>query len=232
MVKTTEISAKKRFLNSLSAFLVKYHIALISSLVALIVVLVGYFVWMERQSKQREAAAVLAEEAQDLVDRWQVEADTTAREALETEFLDAVDQILDRYPRQYGAARAQYLRASVYFEQEKWREALDDYLQVARERAKGYLAALSLFNAAVCSEELDNPEEALSLYQEIARNHPESHLVPQALFSSGRLYEQTGDTDAALDAYNRLDEEFPLSNWTKAGRNRIIALEVSTQNNQ
>jgi len=232
MVKTTEISAKKRFLNSLSAFLIKYRITLIISLVTLVLVLIGYFVWIDRQSKQRERAAVLAEETQELVDRWQIESDPNAKEALAAEFLEAVDLIVDKYPRQYGAARAQYLRASVYFEQEKWQEALDDFLQVARERARGYLAVLSLFNAAVCSEELDNPEEAISLYQEIAQSHPESHLVPHALFSSGRLYEQTGDTEAALAAYKQLDEEFPLSNWTKAGRNRIISLEVSTQNNQ
>lgn len=232
MVKTSDAGAKKRFLNKLSAFLVKYRIALITGLIVLVVVIVGYFVWTERQGRQRENAALLAEEAQDLSSRWQMAADSEAKEALESEFLDSVESILNKYPRQYGAARAQYLRASLYFEQEQWQEALNDFLEVARERARGYLVPLSLFNAAVCQEELGKPEEALAVYQEIARSHPESHLVPHALFSSGRLLEQAGDTEAALAAYNRLDEEYPLSNWTKAGRNRIIVLELNTQSSQ
>jgi tetratricopeptide (TPR) repeat protein len=232
MVKTSETSAKKRFLNILSAFLIKYRIALITILIALVVVVIGYFVWSERQEKLTENAAVLAEEVQDLYGRWQMEADTQAKEALESELLSAVTLILDKYPRQYGAVRARYLRAGFYFEKEQWQQALDDFLEIARERARGYLVPLSLFNAAVCQEELDRPQEALPLYREIADSHPESHLVPHALFSSGRLFEQAGDTAAALAAYSRLDEEFPLSNWTKAGRNRIIALEVNTQNSQ
>jgi tetratricopeptide (TPR) repeat protein len=232
MLKTSETSAKKRFLNKLSAFLVKYRVALISTLIILVVVVIGYFIWTESQGKQRENAALLAEEAQELVARWQAEADAREKDALEAELLDAVSLILEKYPRQYGAVRAQYLRASVYFQKEQWQEALDDYLQVARERGRGYLVPLSLFNAAVCNEELEKPEEALQLYQEIADKHAESHLVAHALFSSGRIYEQLENPEEALAAYNRLDEEHPLSNWTKAGRNRIIVLELKTQSSQ
>lgn len=232
MVKASETSAKKRFLNKLSAFLLKYRIALISSLIVLVVVIIGYFIWSENQVKQRENAVILAEEVQELFGRWQIEADTQAKTTIESQLLDAIALVLDKYPKQYGALRSQYLRAGVYFEKEQWQQALDDFLQVAKERAEGYLVPLSLFNAAVCSEELGQPEEALELYQEIADNHQGSHLVPHALFSIGRLYEQLDNPAAALTAYNRMDEEFPLSNWTKVGRNRIIGLELDAKSSQ
>ena len=232
MVKASETSAKRRFLNKLSAFLLKYRIALISSLIALIVVIIGYFIWSENQVKQRENAAILAEEVQELFGRMQIEADAEAKTTIESELMDTIALVMDKYPKQYGALRSQYLRAGVYFEKEQWQQALDDFLQIARERAGGYLVPISLFNAAVCQEDLGQPEEALELYQEIADNHKESHLVPHALLSVGRLYEQLDNPAAALTAYNRLDEEFPLSNWTKIGRNRIIGLELDAKSSQ
>jgi hypothetical protein len=50
--------------------------------------------------------------------------------------------------------------------------------------------------------------------------------VPHAMFAMGRLYESSEDFQSAFQVYDRLEDEFPLSNWTKMGRNRIIALRV------
>ena len=58
------------------------------------------------------------------------------------------------------------------------------------------------------------------------QGYPDSTLVPELLFNIGRLEEQKGDFAAAQAAYNQLEEQHPLSNWTKLGRNRIIALKV------
>lgn len=73
---------------------------------------------------------------------------------------------------------------------------------------------------------MDDLDQAIAAYQTLAEKHEGSFLVPHALFSLGRLYESQENYESAYALYDRLEDEHPLSNWTKIGRNRIIELKV------
>ena len=218
--------AKPRFVDRLVGFLHKYRLVLLGLLIALIAFLVGYFVWTEWSKRSRERSTLMAERAQKLFEQWQDETEEAQRATLETELDTAIGQILSKYPRQYAAQRAYFLRAAVAYEQQQWEQAAESYTSLANSFPKSYLAPLSLFNAGVSYEQMDDLDQATAAYREVAEEYGDSYLVPHALFSLGRLYEEQEQYESAFEAYNRLEDEHPQSNWTKAGRNRIIELKI------
>ena len=218
--------AKPRLVDRLAAFLQKYRIVLLVLLIALVVFVVVYFSWSEWQKRSREKSTLMAERAQKLYEQW-LEADPEdKRESLQQDLNQLIDQIKKRYPRQYAAQRAGFIRASMAFENEQWPEAAQGYKSVADSFSKSYLAPLSLFNAGIAFEQDEDVDKGITAFQELVDNHADSFLVPHALFSLGRLYETQEDFENAFKVYDKLEDEYPLSNWTKMGRNRIIDLKI------
>ena len=210
----------------LTNFIHKYRVPLISALVIVAVLIVVYFTWTELQSRKRERSTLLAEQAQELYLDWKNEQDTDAKQIIESDIEELLIRILDQYPKQYAAERAYFVRANMAYEGENWQKAAESYLDLVETFPGGYLAPLGLFNAAASYEELDDSTQALSLLSRLVESYDRTYLAAHALFNVGRLSETTGDYDAALAAYNLLEDEHPLSNWTKLGRNRIIDLKL------
>jgi tetratricopeptide (TPR) repeat protein len=225
-MRTPETEAKPKFLDQFASFLGKYRLVLLVILIALLVFVVGYFGYTEWHKGARERSALMAERAQDLFQEWQNEKDETNRKAKEQELRELVDRIVAKYPRQYAAQRALYLKATLAYEKRLWQESAEAYESLVKSFPRSYLAEISLVAAAVCYEQAGDPQAAIGAYKRFSERHGESFLLPHALFSLGRLYELAEDFPAAVQTYNSLDEKFPFSNWTKAGRNRIIALKV------
>ncbi len=224
--KTRSTEAKPRFVERLTVFLQKNRIVLLVILIALVLFVVVYFGWSEWNKRILERSALMAERAQKLYEEWLGEDDESAQSSIEQELDELIDQILKRYPRQYAAQRARFIRANLAFENEQWKEAAESYSALADSFPKSYLAPLGLFNAGVAYEQMDDLDQAIAAYQILVKKHEDSFLVPHALFSVGRLYESQEDYESAYQQYDRLEDEFPLSNWTKMGRNRIIALKI------
>jgi len=223
---TPETEAKPRFLDRLESFLAKYRLVLLLFLIALLVFVVGYFGYTEWQKRAGERSALLAEQGQKLFEEWQAEQDATKRKAKEQEVRELIDRIVDKYPRQYAAQRALYIKASLAYENKLWQESAESYESLVKSFPRSYLAELSLVAAAVCYEQAGDPQAAVEAYKRFGERYGESFLLPHALFSLGRLYEQTEDFPAAAQAYGSLEEKYPFSNWTRAARNRIIDLKV------
>lgn len=218
--------AKQRLVDRLADFLHKYRIVLLVVLIALVVFVVAYFTWTEWHKRTRERSTLMAERAQEMYANWLEAEAGSDRETLQQELEALIDQILERYPRQYAAQRAGFIGANLAFENEQWQEAAEGYRDLAESFPKSYLAQLSLFNAGVAYEQAGDLDQGIAAYGELTEQHPDSFLVPHALFSLGRLYETREEYENAFQAYDRLEDEYPLSNWTKAGRNRIIGLKV------
>jgi len=224
--KTRSTEAKPRFVEQLAVFLHKYRIVLLVILIALVLFVVVYFGWSEWNKRTLERSALMAERAESMYEEWLGQDDESAQSSIQQELAELIDQILKRYPRQYAAQRARFIRANLAFENERWQEAAESYSSVAESFPKSYLAPLSLFNAGVAYEQMDDLDQAITAYQILVEKHEDSFLVPHALFSLGRLYESQEDYENAFQLYDRLEDEYPLSNWTKLGRNRIIELKV------
>jgi len=224
--KKRSTETKPRFVERLAVFLQKNRIVLLVMLIALVLFVVVYFGWSEWNKRTLERSTLMAERAQKLYEQWLGESDESAQSSIRQGLDELIDQILKRYPRQYAAQRARFIRANLAFENEQWQEAAESYSSVADSFPKSYLAPLSLFNAGVAYEQMDDLDQAIAAYQILVEKHEDSFLVPHALFSLGRLYEAQENYESAFAVYDRLEDEHPLSNWTKMGRNRIIGLKV------
>lgn len=225
-MRSPDTEAKPTFLDHLANFLTKYRVLLLGLLIGLTVLVAGYFVYSEVHKQARERSALMAERAQDLYQEWESLQEQTARKAKEQELREQIDRILDKYPRQYAAQRALYLKASLAYGNRMWQEAAESYETLARSFPKSYLAEISLAAAAVSHEQAGDVQAAIAACERFSARYAESFARPHVLFALGRLYEQQEDFAAAVRTYNSLEEEFPFSDWTKAGRNRIIALKI------
>ena len=218
---------KVTFADKLSDFVNRRQIIIWAVLIAIIVAIVLYFVFVERNKRLTESSTILAEEAEDLYAQWLNETDKKKKEELETEFLDKTKLVLREYPHLYGAQRVLFLRGNFYFDKKNWEKASSDFIYLANTFPKSYLARISLFNAASCNEEMGNPKKAIKLYKELVTKYSDSALYSRSLFSIGRIYEEIGKYQEAKKFYNELEDKSPSSGWTKIARNRIIFLKVS-----
>jgi len=154
--KTRSTETKPRFVERLTVFLQKYRIVLLVILIALVLFLVVYFSWSEWNKRTLERSALMAERTESMYEQWLGESDESAQSSIQQELDELIDQVLKRYPRQYAAQRARFIRANLAFENEQWQEAAESYSSVADSFPKSYLALLSLFNAGVAYEQMDD----------------------------------------------------------------------------
>jgi len=229
MIDPKEMSAKAKIIEKFSQFLLRNRVLLWSLLISIAVLITGYFIWFEWNRRTVENSTILAEDAHKLYQEWSTEEVQNRKNELEEELLETLNLVIRKYPHQYAAERALFIKGSLFFEKENWDDAARAYLDLAHSFAKGYLAPLSLFNAAVAYEELNEPDKALVNYKLITENYSDNYLLPHAFFSLGRLYEQKEEYDLALSSYNRLEDNYSASNWTKIARNRIIELTIDAK---
>ena len=161
---TSQGEAKTRFIDLLSGFLHRFRIVFLVVLAVLLVAVIAYFVYSEVQSAAREKAALWAENAQDLYQRWLDEPDLAKKQATEKDLNELLQRIQARYPRQYGAQRAQLIKAGMAYQLKDWVKGADDYLALARRFPRSYLAPLGLLYGGVCYEEQGDSQKALAAY--------------------------------------------------------------------
>ena len=210
----------------ISGFVERYRMVLLVAAGAVLAALVIWLVWSERERSVQESSALRAEQLQELFAQWQAAPEGTRKTNLGDRLLEEVAQLERQFPRRYAAQRALYVRAQYRFELQQWDDAVADWLEVATRWPASYLAAFSMFNAAVAVEEAGEAEAAAEHLQRVIEEWNTSVLVPRALFSVGRLAEQQADYGAAKAAYDRLTDEHGGSSWATAARNRLIALET------
>ena len=223
---TSQTEAKTGFIDRLSTFLQKFRIVFLVLLIAVISASIGYFIWKEWQQRAREKSSLWSERAQELYQKWSTEQDLDKKQPTEKELADLMQNILRKYPRENAAQRAYFLTAEMAYRNKDWQKAAASYETLSRKFPRSYLASLSLMSAGACYEELGDGKKAITAYERLTERYRDSFLVPHALLSIGRLKESEGDYTGAVEAYNRLEDDYPLSNWTKAGRNRIIDLKI------
>jgi TolA-binding protein len=196
-------------------------------LIVAAVLTVGWFVWSEVNKKVADTATKAVESAQEAFEKWSGESDAEKKKTVEKDLAAQLDDILKKYPRQYGGQRALFMRAELYFEQKAWDKASSDYLKLARSFPASYLAGVSLFNAAVCAEEQGDVDGALKAYEFVLAERSGGSFASHSLFSIGRLQEQKNAPEEAKKAYDRLVNEYPDSGWTNYAKNRIMELRVA-----
>ncbi len=225
-VQTTERQERRKISEVFAHYVHAWRYVLWGVLIAAVVFLIVYFAWSEVNRRRAIQSTAAAEDVQDLYDRWSSEASADKKAELEKDLLEKAGVVAARYPRQYGAERALFIRAGVLFDKKQWEDAAKDYQTLAARFPQSYLAPVSLFDAAVSLEEKGDRDAAQALYMKVVSAYKSSAVVPRAVFDAARIDEEKGAFEEARKKYDSLDADHPQSGWTRLAKNRIIALKV------
>ncbi|MFP4011021.1 MAG: tetratricopeptide repeat protein [Spirochaetaceae bacterium] len=230
MQATDERDTKARIADAVSHLLSRYWKPILIGAGVIAVVLIAVFGWMQIQANRAEAAAEMLDEVEQEIESFE-EAEEEERAEAAERVLESADDLVEQYPRTYAASRALTFKAEVHWQEERWDEAEQAYLQVAEDHPDKHLAPVALLNAAAAAEAAESTEEALSHVDRLIERYgggdeplPEA---ARALFTKGRLYESLEDYEEAGASYEQLVDRHPESNWTNLARNRIIALTTN-----
>jgi tetratricopeptide (TPR) repeat protein len=212
----------------LNAFFSRYRLGLIVTASVLLIGIVAAVIVFQIADARAERMLEATEALQRLEADYAAlaeEEESADLQATEEELRAAIADLIDEYPRDYGALRARFVLGGLEWQLENWNAAYEAFLAVAEEHRPNYLTATALFSAAAAAENMGDVDRARELYGRVA----DGDLTPNterahALFNLGRLAEADGDATLALEYYNRLVDDHTGSNWTSLGRNRIIWL--------
>ncbi|GMO63269.1 MAG: hypothetical protein Ta2A_10270 [Treponemataceae bacterium] len=170
-----------------------------------------------------EADKIVAETAEEKEAKKaaKVEADKAAAKTA----LDSLDSSGLTEKKGIAGIRANMFKAGLLFAEEKWEDARSAWLTAADLDKKSYMAALSWYNAAVCSEELDDKENAIAYYEKCIATE-DFTLLAHAIFNAGRVKDESGDYKGAAEHYQKLVDAYPESGWTNIAHSRLLSLRI------
>lgn len=89
--------------------------------------------------------------------------------------------LIKRWPDEEGITDEAYYRlGDLYYDEKKFRSALQEFIKVAEKFASGRFVDDALYRIGLCSIEIGNLEDAQIFFNEIIRNHKKSPLVKNA----------------------------------------------------
>lgn len=224
MAATEEIKEKRSFNDALANFIQHNRRGLLISLIAAVVLVVGFIAGFSIRDGLRIKAIGAVEDFTRRYDILVMDINESAKAADVEALLDDVTAFGAKHGG-YAGARAYSIAASIYAERKDWGEAEKAWQRSAKSAGNSYLAPVSLFNAAVAAEEQGKLTEAISFYTESAAHLSAFPGAARAQFAIGRLYEAQGDTQAALEAYRLIPEKWRNeSTWINLAQDRIIVL--------
>ncbi|MDR3020359.1 MAG: tetratricopeptide repeat protein [Treponema sp.] len=196
------------------------------SLGAIIILFVGFIVFISMQDFFRKKAINEVEELNSKFENIRYSLN-------DEEFFNDIETLLDelnnfaKSKSGFAGSKAWTLIAQIHGGREDWQKAQEAWLNAAKTGDKTYLAPISLFNAAAAAEEQGNLSEAIELLQKCIAHRFEFPAAPRAQFSIGRLYEELGNYPAAIEAYRSvlIDwQDVPV--WQHLARSRMTSIEV------
>ncbi len=225
MVKDNNTEKKERFQDRLASFISSKRTMLLVFLCLIVGGLVVLTVFSEIDTQINEEATLLIEKAQANYQEWLIEEDLNKKNIFENEIIESLDHIISNYSYNYPVLRALYTKGLIYFNNENWQTAHENFILIKDNFSQSYLTALALYFEGVCQEELNNPDLAIEAYLSIYKNYKTMPLLPAIIFSIGRLYDETEDYVKAEEFYNILKADYQNSTWTNHAINRIINLK-------
>ena len=224
---------------AVAAFLSRYRVAVIAVLGTILAAVILAVVVTTVGASRNDRALASAEELQDQYATWRADLSfADSGEGVPSEqdedlaasvaaLQEATQAVLDDFPNHYAAQRALMIRGQVAMDDRRPDDAIEPFQELADRFRQSYLADVALANVAVAQEQSGDTAAALAAWQSLADAEAiQNPLLPRALFNVGRLSEAASDFQAASLAYNRLLDEFPDSQWTALGRNRLLRLQV------
>ena len=218
------MSDKLNMADRLSVFLTERRALVITALAVVVVIIITAAVWAPVSNNLAEKNAQVAEQLDEMFSDWMYAAEGD-KAGLEEEFLALASRTLENDGSSYAAQRALFMRGQYYINKEMWEEASGDFIRLAEDFPKSYLAPVALFNGASTMEEAGNADQAILYYEQLVDNYKETAPeAAEAIFNLGRLAESGGDKDKAREYYETLIADYDSSDWKNIAKTRILLM--------
>lgn len=220
---------KKSLSDRIANFIEKQRILLLGIIIAAVVIIVGMAIFTSIKQKNTETAIIKSEKMQEYYSDYSSATDDSAKKDIRSKIVSAYDELTKKYSKTYGAQRAYFIMANVYWEETDWANCAQTFRTLGEDFPKGYLAPVALLNSAAAYEEAGDTDQALAMYMKVIESFSSDPSAPKAYFSAARVNEVKGNNEEALRLYKEILQEYQTSNWTKFARSRIIQLELDIQ---
>ena len=227
MAKSENKNEKLNLQHRILLFLHKRAVFFLGILVALTVLVIIMGVYNSVNAKKLESQTRMIESIQDDYQSLAAITDDTKKAEKKKKIIEKLEDIVAKGDKNYPMERALFILGNIYYAEDNWKKAADNFMNLSELFPKSYLAPVSLLDAAAAFEEMETYDKAIENYQKVVDNYQGiSPDADRAMFGIGRLYEAKSDKAAAVKTYNSLIDTFPSSNWTNLARSRIIYLET------
>ena len=111
------------------------------------------------------------------------------------------------------------------YEAGKYREAYQDFENIARSQEGGEAVVEARFMMGECLYALEEYDQAILDYQNIITNHPSSSKAPAAMLRQGMAFEKLDDNDTARILYQKLIATYKASPESEQAEQRLSQLQ-------
>jgi tetratricopeptide (TPR) repeat protein len=212
------------FSDALVEFIRKNRKAMVAVVIACALILAGIAAGFSVRENMVGREISRVEALSDRYEELRFDINEAEKEADVQALLDDLDALAVKSGG-FAGTRSYFLIANIHADRKNWAEAEKAWILAAQKGAKGYLAPVSWFNAAVAAEEAGDVENAIAHYNEALAFADSFPGASKAQFAIGRLEEGRGNREAALEAYRALIEKWPFDTiWINLANSRLIAL--------
>jgi tetratricopeptide (TPR) repeat protein len=223
---------KKEKLNiggALNDFIQRNRKGLFISMAAIVVIVIGFAVFVSVMDKVQSGALSKAEDFKRRYEALRIYTNSEDPDAAgkqeEISALEAELKAFEETNSGYALAMAYAISAGIAGDRKNWAEAESAWVSAAAAARKSYFAPIALFNAAASAENQNSNDRAIELYNQALEFGDRFPEAPRAQFAVGRIMEIQGKKDEALEAYRALTGKWPNDSlWANLAQSRILAL--------
>ncbi len=192
-----------------------------SGTVALIVVLLAGWIYVNNQMRNEESAkaalgAILPYYDQD---RWEVAINGVLQENIR-----GLSAIVSEYDGTPSGELAKFYLANAYYNLKNYDEAsmyfeqadLDDPILVASAKA----------GEAACAEAKGNWQEAASMFEAASDLVTDEMFASEYLFDAATCYARAGNKDRSAELLKKLKKEYPTSTYARDAERLMVQVEA------
>lgn len=157
--------------------------------VVALALIIAFFLWQSRQREVEANAALL-----------QLEMASRGGAGSTPPSAEAYLKVASRYSSTHAGERAALQAAGVFFEENKYSQALDQFKKFQADYSSSSMVPIAAFGVAASLDALNRQDEAIKAYEDVVTRYASDPEAVQAKLALGRLYQVKNKPELALKA--------------------------------